>query len=114
MAIAGLDVATPLRVHVEPIPRFPEVERDLAVIVAAERPAAEVEATIRRHGGDLLRAVRLFDLYRGAPLAASEKSLAYRLVFGARERTLTEAEIDEAVGLVCDGLENELGAHLRT
>ena len=114
IAIAGLDVAAPLRLHVEAIPRFPEVERDLAVIVAGERPAAEVEATIRRHGGEMLRGVRLFDLYRGAPLAASEKSLAFRLVFGAKERTLTEADIDQAVGLVRDGLKSELGAHLRT
>ncbi|MGD0861787.1 MAG: phenylalanine--tRNA ligase subunit beta [Candidatus Limnocylindrales bacterium] len=114
MAILGLDVAAPLRVHVEPIPRFPEVERDLAVIVEGERPAAEVEATIRRYGGDLLRGVRLFDLYRGAPLSATEKSLAYRLVFGARDRTLTEVEVDEAIAEVRQGLETELRAHLRS
>jgi phenylalanyl-tRNA synthetase beta chain len=114
IAIAGLDVAPPFRVHVEPIARHPEVERDLAVIVDAERPAAEVEAAIRRHGGDLLRGVRLFDLYRGAPLSDSEKSLAYRLVFGAKARTLNEAEVDAAVAAVRDGLEADLGAHLRS
>ena len=100
VAVAGLDAATPLRVHVEPIPRFPEVERDLAVIVAESRTAAEVEATIRSHGGTLLRHVRLFDLYRGTPLAASEKSLAYRLVFGTNDRTLTEAEVDYVIARV--------------
>jgi phenylalanyl-tRNA synthetase beta chain len=114
IAIAGLDVATPLRVHVEPIPRFPEVERDLAVIVAEARTAAEVEACIRSHGGALLRRVRLFDLYRGAPLAATEKSLAYRLVFGAQGRTLTETDVDAATAEVIRGLEAELGAHLRS
>ena len=114
IAIAGLDVATPLRVHVEPIPRFPEVERDLAVIVAEARTAAEVEACIRSHGGNLLRRVRLFDLYRGAPLAATEKSLAYRLVFGAKDRTLTEADLDAVTAEVTRGLKQELGAHLRS
>jgi len=114
VAIAGLDVAGPMRVHVEPIPRFPEVERDLAVIVAESRSAVEVRRTIERHGGVLLRRVRLFDLYRGAPLAAGEKSLAYRLVLGARDRTLTEAEVEGAIEAARKGLQKELGAHLRT
>ncbi len=114
LAIAGLDGGALPPIRVRPIPRFPEVERDLAIIVAERRPAAGVEATIRRHGGELLRGVRLFDLYRGAPLAATEKSLAYRLVFGTGDRTLTEAEVDAAVAAVVGGLEAELGAHLRT
>jgi phenylalanyl-tRNA synthetase beta chain len=114
VALAGLDVAAPLRVHVEPLPRFPEVERDLAVIVAESRTAAEVQSTIERHGGVLLRRVRLFDLYRGTPLAADEKSLAYRLVLGAKDRTLTEPEVDSAIEEVRNGLETDIGAHLRT
>ncbi len=101
-------------VRVEPIGRFPEVERDLAIIVAEERPAGRVEATIRHAAGDLLRSVALFDVYRGAPLAATEKSLAYRIVFGARERTLTEAEVDTAMAAIRAGVESELGAHIRT
>jgi phenylalanyl-tRNA synthetase beta chain len=113
LAILGLDEGRPQRVRVEPVPRFPEVERDLAVIVAEDRPAADVAATIRRHGGELLRSVRLFDLYRGAPLAAGEKSLAYRLVLGAQDRTLTEAEVDKATETVRAGLAADLGARLR-
>jgi phenylalanyl-tRNA synthetase beta chain len=114
LAISGLDIAAPLRVHVEPIPRFPEVERDLAVIVPESRTAAEVRATIERYGGALLRGVRLFDLYRGAPLNPQEKSLAFRMVLGANDRTLTEAEVEAAVETVRKGLETDLGAHLRT
>ena len=114
IAIAGLDAATGSSVHVEAIPRFPEVERDLAVIVGEARTAAAVKATIERHGGPLLRRIRLFDLYRGAPLATTEKSLAYRLVFGSKDRTLNEAEVDAAVEAVRAGLAADLGAHLRT
>jgi phenylalanyl-tRNA synthetase beta chain len=114
LAILGLAGGSLPRRYVVPVARFPEMERDLAVIVDAERPAAEVEATIRRHAGDLLRSVSLFDLYRGAPLSTTEKSLAYRLVFGASGRTLTEAEVDAAVAAVRMGLEADLGAHLRT
>jgi phenylalanyl-tRNA synthetase beta chain len=114
LALASLDGAAPRAVHVEPIPRFPEVERDLAIIVSEDRTAAEVEATIGGHGGPLLRGVRLFDLYRGAPLAATEKSLAYRLLFGARDRTLTEAEIDAAIDAIRAGLASDLGARIRS
>jgi phenylalanyl-tRNA synthetase beta chain len=113
LAYSDLDASAPAAVHVDPIPRFPEVERDLAVIVPEDRPAAEVEKCIRRHGGALLRRLTLFDLYRGSPLAASEKSLAYRLVFGA-DRTLTEEEVEASSAQVQKGLAAELGARLRT
>jgi phenylalanyl-tRNA synthetase beta chain len=114
LAIRGLADGHLPRIHVEPTPRFPEVERDLAVIVDESRTAAEVKATIAAHGGELLRRVRLFDMYRGAPLAATEKSLAYRLVFGTNDRTLTEGEVDAAMAVVRDGLVADLAAHIRS
>ena len=114
VAVPGLNQPRPKSLHVEPIGRFPEVERDLAVIVNDGLLAADVESTIRRHAGELLRGLRLFDLYRGAPLAADEKSLAYRLVLGAGDRTLTEAEIDAAIVQVRTGLAEELDAHIRS
>jgi phenylalanyl-tRNA synthetase beta chain len=90
------------------------VDRDLAVIVAEALPAADVEAAIRRHGGQLLRSVRLFDIYRGRPLADDEKSLAYRLAFQADDRTLVETEIDAAIAAVTTGLAADVGGRLRT
>jgi phenylalanyl-tRNA synthetase beta chain len=114
LAIPALDDGAPRAVHVEPIPKFPEVERDLAIIVAEARAAAEVEATIARYGGALLRRVRLFDLYHGAPLASDEKSLAYRLAFGAGDRTLTEAEVESVIAAIREGLGADLGAHIRS
>jgi phenylalanyl-tRNA synthetase beta chain len=114
LAIAGLAGGQPAEYRVAAPARQPTVERDLAVIVAADRPAAEVEAAIRRHGGPLLRGVTLFDIYRGRPLAATDKSLAYRLLLRDDERTLTEAELDAAVAGVVDGLTNDLGARFRT
>ena len=77
------------------------------------RPHA-VEAAIRRHGGPLLRDVALFDIYRGQPLAETDKSLAYRLTLRDDERTLTDAELDEAVAGVVGGLTDDLGARFRT
>jgi phenylalanyl-tRNA synthetase beta chain len=114
LAITGLAQGVLPRIHVTPIGRFPEVERDLAVIVTESHTAAEVENVIRRNAGELLRAVRVFDLYRGTPLAADEKSLAFRMVFGSSERTLTEGEIEMAVTAVRDGLQSDLGARIRS
>jgi phenylalanyl-tRNA synthetase beta chain len=77
--------------------RHPDVERDVAVVVDEDLPSADLEAVIRAGAGPLLRDVRLFDVYRGAPLAADQRSLAFRLRFGAEDRTLTDAEIDAAM-----------------
>ena len=84
--------------------RFPEVERDLAIVVPEGRPAADVAALVRANAGELLLDLRLFDVYRGVPLAADEKSLAWRLRFGSPDRTLTEAEVEAAVAAVVDAL----------
>ena len=73
-----------------------------------------MEQAIRRHGGPLLRDVALFDIYRGQPLAETDKSLAYRLTLRDDERTLTDAELDDAVARVVRGLTDDLGARFRT
>jgi phenylalanyl-tRNA synthetase beta chain len=114
LEVGGIDVASTSSIHVQAIGRFPTVERDLAVVVGENWAAAEVEAVLQAHAGELLLEARLFDLYRGEPLAAEEKSLAYRLVFGASDRTLNEAEVDAAVAAVRSGLEKDLGAHIRS
>ena len=94
--------------------RFPAVRRDLAVVVAEDRAAATLEASIRANAGPLLHALELFDIYRGRPLAGTEKSLAWRLTFSSDERTLTEAEIDEAMVAVAAGLGRDAGGRLRS
>ncbi len=74
---------------VKPVPTQPAVYQDIALIVTDQTPAAEVERVIREAGGALLEDVRLFDLYRGDPIPAGHKSLAYALVYRAPDRTLT-------------------------
>ena len=113
LAIAGLSVGAPRVPRGDTPARHPAVARDLAVIVADARPAADVAATVRGHGGDWLRSVELFDVYRGAPLAAEEKSLAFRVTFQA-DRTLTEEEIEGALAGIRTGLVNDVGGRLRT
>ncbi len=111
LSVAGLSGGQLAVVKARPVPRHPAVERDVAVVVSEDRPAGEVEAIIPAAGGPLLADVRLFDVYRGTPLGEHEKSLAFRLTFQA-DRTLTEAEVEEAVAAVTATLE-KAGARLR-
>ncbi|HEX8940337.1 MAG TPA: phenylalanine--tRNA ligase subunit beta [Candidatus Limnocylindrales bacterium] len=113
LAIRGLASGQVPVPRVEPIPRVPAVERDLAVIVPEARPAADVAAVIRESAGELLRGLRLFDVYRGAPLEADEKSLAYRLVLQAAV-TLKDDEVEAVMDAVRAALGERLGARPRT
>jgi phenylalanyl-tRNA synthetase beta chain len=80
----------------EDVTTFPAVYQDLAVVVPREAPASEVRAAIREAGGELLRAVEVFDLFEGEQVGAERKSLAFNLEFRAPDRTLTD---DEVAGL---------------
>ena len=113
LAIRGLSGGRLAAVRAVAPSRFPTIERDLAVVVPAERHSADVERAIRAAAGPLVLDVRLFDIYRGAPLGADEQSLAFRLSFGSSARTLTEGEVDEVLGAVTTAIADRLGGRLR-
>jgi len=102
------------RTAVGEIPRFPASERDMAFVMEAGVEAGLVESLIRETGRPLLESLTLFDLYTGQGIADGKKSLAYRLVFRAADRTLQDAEVVEAQKRVLDALANKFGAILRT
>ncbi len=97
----------------QPLPRFPAVERDLAVVCDDGLTVAEVEECIAAAGGKLLRSTRLFDVYRGKGIPAGKKSLAFNLVLRADDRTLTDADSESVMTAVLEKLEKKLGAVLR-
>jgi phenylalanyl-tRNA synthetase beta chain len=113
LEIAGVAGGRPRDVRAAAPSRHPAAERDLAVVVPETQAAAAVADAIRTAAGASLVSVRLFDIYRGSPLAAHEKSLAWRLVFQADDRTLTDAEIESAVGSITAAL-NAIGGRIRT
>ncbi len=90
-ALAALPSATP---RYEPLPRFPAVQRDLAIVVGGEIAAGEVEAAIRAMNLPLLTRITLFDVYTGGQVGAGRRSLAWSLTFQAPDRTLTDAEVN--------------------
>lgn len=108
-----------LLLHMNPLhgitalPLTPPILQDIALIVADTVSAAEVEATIRKAGGALLRGVRLFDVYAGAPIPPGKRSLAFSLTYQTDERTLTDkdaARVQEKIVKLCA---RDLGAELR-
>jgi len=116
--VAELDVdalqkQAPKRYNFTPVPRFPAALRDIALVVAEAISAERIVAEIRAAGGDLLRGVRLFDLYRGSSIAAGTKSLAFALTYLADDRTLTDKEVDKAHKKIEDRVKHVLKAQIR-
>ncbi|HYM69319.1 MAG TPA: phenylalanine--tRNA ligase subunit beta [bacterium] len=95
------------------LPRYPEIERDLAVVLPETVPAGRVEAIIRAAAGPLLEAIDLFDVYTGAPIPPDHRNLAYRLRLRAPDRTLVAEEAEEILQQVRIALRTEAGAQLR-
>ncbi len=97
----------------KPLPRFPAVTRDLSLVCADDTPAAALEETIRRAGGEYLESAALFDVYKGAPIPAGMKSVSFSLTLRAQDQTLTEAHAAETMAAVLEALKTEHNAVIR-
>ncbi len=96
-----------------PLPRFPAVTRDIAVVCGEKVTVGALEDCIRRGAKGLLKEVALFDIYRGKGVDEGKKSVAFNLTLRADDRSLTSEEADADVKAVLELLEQELGAVLR-
>ena len=97
---------------VKPLPKFPAVTRDLALVVDESVGAGTMLETIRKAAKNLEDA-RVFDVYRGDKLGAGRKSVAYALTFRAADRTLTDQEIASAMEKILRSVSETYGAELR-
>ena len=97
----------------QPLPKFPAVTRDIAVVCAESVTVGALEDCIRRGAKGLLKKVELFDIYRGIGVTPGSKSVAFSLTLRADDRSLTGEEADEDVKSILALLEAELGAKLR-
>ena len=96
-----------------PLPKYPAVSRDIAVVCDEDVTVGALTGCIRKAGGKLLREVRLFDIYRGKGIDDGKKSVAFSLTLRADDRTLTDSDSEGVIRSVLDTLEAELGAKLR-
>ena len=101
------------KVYYEAVSRYPSMERDLAVTVDEGVLCGDLIAAIKGAGGEHLKSVKLFDIYRGDQIAAGKKSMAFNLVYSSLERTLTVEEVDGSIKNVLKALREAFGAELR-
>ena len=106
--------AAPEVVRAPTVSTFPVAKEDVALVVAADVPAAAVRAALRAGGGALLESVRMFDEYRGAQIPEGKKSLAFALRFRAADRTLADAEVAEARDAAVAAASERCGAVIRS
>ncbi len=96
-----------------PLPKYPSVSRDIAVVCDEQITVAEVEKVIAGSAGKLLRNTRLFDIYRGVGVPEGKKSMAFSLELRADDRTLTDTDSEQVISKVLNALNSSLGATLR-
>ncbi|MGE4277289.1 MAG: phenylalanine--tRNA ligase subunit beta [Lawsonibacter sp.] len=97
----------------KPLPKFPSVTRDIAVVCDEALTVGALETAIRKGAKGLLKTVSLFDIYRGTNIPAGKKSVAFNLVLRSDDRSLTSEEADADVKSILNTLEEECGAVLR-
>ncbi len=111
--VARLFELSSRRIMMDSITKYPAVERDLAILLGEDVAAVEVIDTIRASGTDLLQNILLFDIYSGDQVASGLKSMAFRMVFQSKERTLTEADVSTVMDAIIAELEQKLQASMR-
>ena len=95
-----------------PVSRFPVVERDIAVLIHTDQAVGPLLDSIREEGAPLVQDTAVFDIYEGEGIPSDQKSVAIALRFGA-DRTLTDDEVDAALGAIVTALEQQYDAQLR-
>ncbi len=111
--LSGLLALAREEVSTRPLPRFPAVERDVALIVPESITHEQVAAVIREAAGSALERLGLFDVYHGSQVPAGHRSLAFSLTFRAPNRTLSDEEVDGAMSAIERQASEKLGAQVR-
>jgi phenylalanyl-tRNA synthetase beta chain len=104
----------PQRYDMDPVPAFPPVLQDLALVVEENLPAERVAEAIKQAGGHLVTNVTLFDVYRSEQIGKGKKSLAYSLTYQSSDKTLTDSDVNQIRNRIIRRLEQEINARLRT
>lgn len=96
-----------------PLPRFPAVSRDIAIVCDKKIPVAHLIDCIMKNGGEYLKGCSLFDIYTGSHISDGMKSVAFSLTMRADDQTLTDEHAEETVNAVLAALESKFGAKMR-
>ena len=104
----------PRKITARSLPRFPSVERDLAIVVDRGFSAQQIVSWIERLGEALIEHVQVFDQYTGSPIPEGKKSLAYKISYRADDRTLTDTEVNTLHQNLVEQIGRVFGAQLRS
>lgn len=96
-----------IKIEYKPIPKFPAVSRDLALICNIDEYSGNIEAKIKKYAGKELESIKVFDVYQGAQVPTGHKSIAYALTFRNSDKTLTDENADELITKILNGLEKD-------
>jgi phenylalanyl-tRNA synthetase beta chain len=107
-----IDLANMTKVF-KPLPKYPAMTRDIALLVDESTQVGQIEDVIMDTDHEILRDVKLFDIYRGIPIPPGKKSLAFTLTYRHDDRTLTDDEVVKVHNEVLKALETKLNAVLR-
>ena len=101
------------RMKYKEISKFPEIKKDIAIVIDENITAKEVSENIKKAGGGILDRSEVFDVYKGKGIPNGKKSIAFSLTFLSSSKTLTDEEVNAAVDKIVERLNKELKAELR-
>lgn len=116
VAVLDLDTLvnlTSLDKKYKPLPKYPAVTRDIAVLVEEGILVQQIEDIIRKQGSNMVESIKLFDVYKGSQVPEGKKSIAYSITYRLENKTLTDAEVNKVHEKILRSLEHQLGAQLR-
>jgi phenylalanyl-tRNA synthetase beta chain len=96
-----------------PIPKYPHIDRDIALIVDESLPASGIMEQMRAYPSELIEDISIFDFYKGKNIPAGKKSLAFTIRYRAKDRTLTDFEIEELHGKIIRSITEKTGGTVR-
>ncbi len=113
ISFAKLQAAAHPEIVYQPLPKYPAVARDIALLIDRDTCVGDVEDVIRANGGEILESVLLFDVYTGVQVPPGKKSAAFSLVYRAEDHTLTDEEVQIVHSRILQALSAQCGASLR-
>ena len=102
-----------MTIDYKPLPKFPAVSRDFSFVCDEEVEVGTIEEVMAKAAGKLLEDIKLFDIFRGEKLGEGKKSVAFRVILRAPDRTLTVEEADKVSNKIIKDLSFKLGINIR-
>ncbi|KPU42119.1 phenylalanine--tRNA ligase beta subunit [Oxobacter pfennigii] len=95
------------------LPKYPAVERDMALLIPDEVMVGQIEEIVKAKGGELVESIKLFDVYKGKQIPENKKSVAYSITYRSENKTLTDDEVNKVHDQIIKTIEQKLGGQLR-